>query len=203
MDWGGAHQSPPESPPEFPTEGDTAMNLFGLMDTSGSAMQAERMRAEVVAANMANAETTRTASGGPYRRQEVVFAANRGDPGFLDSLNSASASAAGAALPQAFGDGLAGQLARAALPTLSPSGMVAAAPGVEIAQVVEDPSPPLKRYDPGHPDAGPDGYVSYPDINPLTEMVDLMGATRAYGLNSSAVQAEKGMITSALEIAKS
>ena len=51
------------------------------------------------------------------------------------------------------------------------------------------------------PDA--DGYVSYPDINPLTEMVDLMGATRAYGLNSSAVQAEKGMITSALEIAKS
>ena len=67
------------------------MNLFGLMETSGSAMQAERMRAEVVAANMANAETTRTASGGPYRRQEVVFAANRGDPGFLDSLNSASA----------------------------------------------------------------------------------------------------------------
>jgi flagellar basal-body rod protein FlgC len=69
--------------------------------------------------------------------------------------------------------------------------------------VVEDPSPPLKRYDPGHPDAGPDGYVAYPDINPLTEMVDLMGATRAYGLNGSAVQAEKGMITSALEIAKS
>ena len=58
------------------------MNLFGLMDTSGGAMQAERMRAEVVAANMANAETTRTASGGPYRRQEVVFAANRGDPEF-------------------------------------------------------------------------------------------------------------------------
>ena len=75
--------------------------------------------------------------------------------------------------------------------------------GVHIAQVVEDPAPPLKRYDPGHPDAGPDGYVSYPDINPLTEMVDLMGATRAYGLNGSAVQAEKGMIASALEIAKS
>ncbi len=76
------------------------------------------------------------------------------------------------------------------------------APGVHIAQVVEDPAPPLKRYDPGHPDAGPDGYVAYPDINPLTEMVDLMGATRAYGLNGSAVQAEKGMIASALEIAK-
>jgi flagellar basal-body rod protein FlgC len=77
------------------------------------------------------------------------------------------------------------------------------APGVHIAAVIEDPAPPLKRYDPGHPDAGADGYVSYPDINPITEMVDLMGATRAYGLNSSAVQAEKGMITAALEIAKS
>ena len=67
--------------------------LFGLMETSGGAMEAERMRAEVVAANMANAETTRTATGGPYRRQEVVFAADRGDPGFLDSMNAASAGA--------------------------------------------------------------------------------------------------------------
>ncbi len=167
------------------------MNLFGLMDTSGGAMQAERMRAEVVAANMANAETTRTTAGGPYRRQQVIFAANRGDPGFLDSSVSSS------------GSGITGTLAQAALPTLSPPGLGTAAPGVRIAQVVEDPTPPLKRYDPGHPDAGADGYVSYPDINPLTEMVDLMGATRAYGLNGSAVQAEKGMITSALEIAKS
>ena len=63
------------------------MNLFGLMETSGSAMQAERMRAEVVAANMANAETTRTADGTPYRRQHVVFAANAGDSNFLDSMN--------------------------------------------------------------------------------------------------------------------
>jgi flagellar basal-body rod protein FlgC len=177
------------------------MNLFGLMETSGSAMQAERMRAEVVAANMANAETTRTASGGPYHRQHVVFAANpgglspaasgQGNAGFLDSLASASGmSSAGTGMP-------------AVLPLLGSSDSQAAVGGVHIAQVVEDPAPPLKRYDPGHPDAGPDGYVSYPDINPLTEMVDLMGATRAYGLNGSAVQAEKGMISSALEIAKS
>lgn len=167
------------------------MNLFGLMETSGEAMQAERMRAEVVAANMANVETTRTATGGPYRRQEVVFAADRGDPGFLDSITAASGNAAG------------GPPGSATQPTLSLPDGAAVAPGVHIAQVVEDPSPPLKRYDPGHPDAGPDGYVSYPDINPLTEMVDLMGATRAYGLNGAAVQAEKGMIASALEIAKS
>jgi flagellar basal-body rod protein FlgC len=167
------------------------MNLFGLMETSGSAMQAERMRAEVVAANMANAETTRTASGGPYRRQEVVFAASRGDQNFLESMSAASANAGAPAS------------ASAALPLLPLPGTPEVAPGVHIAQVVEDPSAPLKRYDPGHPDAGPDGYVAYPDINPLTEMVDLMGATRAYGLNGSAVQAEKGMITSALEIVKS
>ncbi len=162
------------------------MNLFGMMETSGGAMSAERMRAEVVAANMANAETTRTASGGPYHRQMVVFAANPGDPNFLESMQTASPDGATTALRN---------LQARALP-----GGATMAPGVQVAAVVEDPAPPLKRYDPGHPDAGPDGYVSYPDINPLTEMVDLMGATRAYGLNGSAVQAEKSMITSALKI---
>ena len=75
------------------------MNLFGLMETSGEAMQAERMRAEVVAANMANAETTRTATGGPYHRQHVVFAANPGDPGFLDSMAAASGGSGSACRP--------------------------------------------------------------------------------------------------------
>ena len=158
------------------------MNLFGVMETSGSAMQAERMRAEVVAANMANAETTRTESGGPYRRQMVVFAADQGNAGFADTLVNASVGAGSGGPPGLNSDKVG--------------------PGVQIAQVVEDPAPPLKRYDPSHPDAGPDGYVAYPDINPLTEMVDLMGATRAYGLNGSAVQAEKTMIASALDIAK-
>jgi flagellar basal-body rod protein FlgC len=165
------------------------MNLFAMMETSGSAMQAERLRAEVVATNMANAETTRTEAGGPYRRQQVVFAANGNDPDFINSLSTAS-----------------GTTQPATLPLLDASGFLQGAettvPGVHIAAVVEDASAPRKRYDPGNPDAGADGYVSYPDINPVTEMVDLMGATRAYGLNNSAVQAEKGMISSALEIAK-
>jgi flagellar basal-body rod protein FlgC len=162
------------------------MNLFGMMQNSGQAMEAERVRAEVVAANMANAETTRTAFGGPYHRHEVVFAAGQNDTGFLGSMNQATGNGVGLAMP----------------PMRWP-GDVTMTPGVHVAQIVEDPSPPLKRYDPGHPDAGPDGYVEYPDINPITEMVDLMGASRAYGLNGAAVQAEKGMIVSALEIAKS
>ena len=161
------------------------MNLFGVMETSGSAMQAERMRAEVVAANMANAETTRTSSGATYRRQHVVFAANGGDV--------AAGIASGASSMPSFVESLAGAASAA---STQPAG------GVHIAAVIEDTEAPLRRYDPGHPDAGADGYVTYPNINPLTEMVDLMGATRAYGLNGSAVQAEKGMITSALEIAK-
>ena len=68
--------------------------------------------------------------------------------------------------------------------------------------VVADQSAPLERYEPGHPDADANGFVAYPDINPLTEMVDLMGATRAYGMNASALQAEKNMVGTSLDILK-
>jgi flagellar basal-body rod protein FlgC len=146
------------------------MNLFGMMDISSSALKAERVRAEVVASNMANSETTRTADGGPYKRHHVVFSAM--DAG---SFGASLLSAGGSATP---------------------------AGGVAVTGVIEDQGAPLMRFDPQHPDAGADGYVAYPDINPLTEMVDLMGATRSYGLNASAVQAEKGMLASSLEILK-
>jgi flagellar basal-body rod protein FlgC len=74
--------------------------------------------------------------------------------------------------------------------------------GVRVSAVVSDTEPALRRYDPGHPDADANGYVNYPNINPLTEMVDLMGAQRAYGMNVSAVTAAKGMITSTLDLLK-
>lgn len=151
------------------------MNLFGVMDVSGSALEAERVRAEVVAANMANAETTRTESGGPYQRQHVVFQAS----GVGQPQNFAQAMLSSGALPQS-----------------------SAAEGVRVAAVVSDAAKPLQRYDPGHPDADASGYVSYPNINPLTEMVDLMGAQRAYGMNVSAVTASKSMITTTLDILK-
>ncbi|MEO6981519.1 MAG: flagellar basal body rod protein FlgC [Edaphobacter sp.] len=176
------------------------MNLFGVMDVSASALRAERVRAEVVASNMANAETTRTPEGGPYQRHHVVFEAE-GDGSFQQSLASQIGGGGGvdggwgSVMPR-LGSGLIGGLGGGVTSANAVPG------GVGVASVISDESAPLERYDPGHPDAGPDGYVAYPDINPLTEMVDLMGATRSYGMNASAVQAEKNMVTSSLDILK-
>jgi flagellar basal-body rod protein FlgC len=170
------------------------MNLFGVMDVSASALQAERVRAEVVASNMANAETTRTAEGGPYQRHHVVFEA-QGEGSFQQTMaGQLSGIGVGTANGlSGFGGGLlsSGVTADQAVPG-----------GVAVTGVISDASAPLRRYDPQHPDAGPDGYVEYPDINPLTEMVDLMGATRSYGANASAITAEKNMVTSSLDILK-
>ena len=144
------------------------MNLLGVLELSGSALKAERLRAEVVAANLANAETTRTAEGGPYRRQQLVFSASR-------SIRTG---------------GFAGALSDAGVQ------------GVQVSGPVADPTPPVMRYEPGHPDADANGMVAYPAINPVAEMVDLMGAARAYQLNSAAVQTTKNMIVASLEILK-
>ena len=142
------------------------MNLFGMLELSGSALGAERQRAEVVASNMANAETTRTPAGGPYRRQLVVFQSQRA-PRFalaLAGFERANASA------------------------------------VRVAAVVSDQRPPVMRFEPGHPDANAQGYVAYPQVDPIEEMTDLLGAVRAYELNASAVQATKNMIAQSLDL---
>jgi flagellar basal-body rod protein FlgC len=144
------------------------MNLFGVLTISGTALLAERERAEVVASNLANADTTRTPEGGPYVRQHVLFAADRPF-----------------SIP--FGQHLANMVDFSAR-------------GVEVGEVIADPTPPMRRFDPGHPDADADGYVLSPNINPVEEEVNMMGAARSYQANISAVQATKNMITSALEI---
>lgn len=152
------------------------MNLFGMLEVSGSALAAERWRAEVVSANMANAETTRTPQGGAYRRQLVVFRALPG-PRFPMML---------AALHQ--GSLLQGSLLRGPQE------------GVRVDRVVDDASPLPRRYEPGHPDADAAGYVTYPNVNPVMEMTDLLSAVRAYQLNAAAVQAAKNMIQQSLQI---
>ena len=142
------------------------MNLFGMLEVSGSAMAAERWRAEVVSANMANAETTRTPQGGAYHRQLVVF---RGRP-----------------IPH--------------FPLMLARLHSGQEEGVRVERIVPDNSPLPRRYEPGHPDADPGGYVTYPNVNPVMEMADLLSAVRAYQLNASAVQAAKNMLQQSLQI---
>ena len=125
------------------------MGLFDMLNISGSALAAERQRAEVTSANLANAETTHTDAGGPYVRKQVVFNATASTP-FRSVFN---------------------RVGRFAQP---PSG------SVQVTQVVNDTTPPVRRYEPGNPDADKSGYVDYPAINPVSEMVDLMGSVRAY-----------------------
>ncbi len=148
------------------------MGPFDMLQISASALSAERQRSEVIATNMANAETTHTETGGPFTRKEVVFA---------------GASSASFHLAFASSSQLPGRTVGT----------------VRVAQVVDDATPPVRRYEPGHPDADADGYVAYPAINPVQEMVDLMGSTRAYQLNASAVTAAKQMIQQSIEILKS
>ena len=171
------------------------MNIFGVMDVSGSALKAERVRAEVVASNMANAETTRTPEGGPYQRHHVVFETQGGGT-FQESMSSQINSSASVGFRSVFAEGVGNGMSNGLNAANSTPG------GVEVTSVIADASKPLQRYDPQHPDAGPNGFVAYPDINPLTEMVDLMGATRSYGMNASAITAEKGMFNSSLDLLK-
>jgi len=142
------------------------MDLFSILDLSGHALTAERQRAEVVTANLANAETTRTPEGGPYVRKHVLFETDA-PGGFGGALNSA---------------------------------IERNTRGVHVSAVVPDQTAPIKRYDPGHPDADANGFVSFPAINPTEEMVDLMSAVRSYQLNTAAISATKSMIVQSLEI---
>ena len=144
------------------------MGLFDALDASGSALSAERVRMDVTAENLANAQSTRTANGqGPYRRKEVV-------------LQEAGAGVGAPASPTP----------------------CSAARGVKVAGIVEDPTPSRRVYDPGHPDADAKGYVPMPNVNTVTEMTDLIGASRAYEANVTAMQTTKSMFARTLDILK-
>jgi flagellar basal-body rod protein FlgC len=141
------------------------MGLFDAIDVAGSGLAAERLRMDVVAGNLANAQTTQGADGQPYQRRQVVLQeAQPSGPSFGSVLASAAGS------------------------------------GVQVAGIVEDPAPARRVYDPGHPDADAQGYVSLPNVNPVTEMVDLIGASRAYEANVTAMQSAKQLFTKTLEL---
>jgi len=146
------------------------MGLFDALDVSGSGLSAERLRMDVTAENLANAQTTRGADGQPYRRKEVILQEQAGS--FGASLSAAMGSNNG-----------------------SQGG------GVQVAGVVQDTATPLKRvYDPGHPDADAQGYVSMPNVDTVTEMVDLISAQRAYEANVTAMQSAKQMFSRTLDL---
>lgn len=151
------------------------MSIFTALNISASALSAERQRSEIAATNLANVDTTHRPDGtGPFRRKEAVLA-SVGTSRFR-GLMPASGGATNARNEPG---------------------------GVRLTQVVEDTTPPVRRYEPGNPDADKEGYVAYPSINPVQEMVDLMGSVRAYQLNASAVNASKQLIQQSLDLLKS
>lgn len=136
--------------------------LFGIFGITGSGMAAERTRMDVIASNLANADTTRGPDGQPYKRKEVILQAT--------PTNGTS-----------FADRLA---------------------GVQVAGIVDDSSPGKQVYDPGNPDANAQGYVTLPNVNPVTEMVDLITASRGYEADVQALQSAKSLFTSTIDLLK-
>ena len=153
------------------------MSFWNNLRISATGLSAQRLRLDMISNNIANAQTTRTAAGGAYKRQDVVFAAqntNTSLPSFLASRLSNS--------PVGSNAGQSG--------------------GVQISQVVTDNEPGSRVYDPTHPDADAQGYVTYPNVNLVVEMTNMLSATRSYEANLSVVDASKRMALKALDIGK-
>jgi len=142
------------------------MGSFDAIEVLASGLSAARTRVNTLASNIANAETTRTAEGGPYKRRDVVQIAHE--------------------MPDKFGSVL--------------DRMSLARPSV--AAVIEDKSEPRKVYQPGHPDADANGMVSFPNINVVTTMTDLMSASRLYQANVTALDTARQMATDAMSIGR-
>jgi flagellar basal-body rod protein FlgC len=143
--------------------------LFAGINAAASGLTAQRLRMDVIAENIANANTTRTPEGGPYRRKRVIFAPRQPVPFFT--------------IPFVEGK----------RPTPLPR-------GVRVVAIEEDPSPPRIEYRPDHPDADKEGYVKLPNVNIVTEMVDMISATRAYEANVATIRASRAMMMRAVRI---
>lgn len=158
-------------------------------DISASGLTAQRLRLDIIASNLANMNSTRQADGslGAYRRKNVVF-------GTLMPGQGSTGSSANGATSQTTQNGET--TLKASVSYNQNEGI-----GVQVVQIAQDDNTPLKRvYDPAHPDADANGYVEMPNINPVTEMVDMISATRAYEANVSAIQSSKSMGRAALDI---
>lgn len=147
------------------------MKMFDSFNINASGMTAQRYRMDIISENVANANTTRTEDGTPYRRKLVRFEEKHPTINFGNVLGDASRNYSGK--------------------------------GVKITNVLEDNKTDMKMvYDPAHPDADENGYVTYPNVNIITEMTDLIDASRAYEANATAFTASKTMALKGLEIGK-
>jgi flagellar basal-body rod protein FlgC len=149
------------------------MGIFNAINLSATGLTAQRLRMDVIAKNIANASTTRTENGLPYRRQVVIFEENCRNKAFSQFLSEESRRLF-------LKDG-----------------------GVKVKGIVDDRSPFKRIYDPGHPDADEEGYVLMPNVDVVVEMVNMISAARAYEANVTALNATKGMAQKALEIGRS
>lgn len=151
------------------------MGFFDGYNVATSGMSAQRTRINVVSANIANAKTTHTAEGGPYKKQEVVF-----EDVLLANTNKKTNS----------ND----------IETTNNVNSDIALRGVGVKSIVQSDAKPVMRYEPSHPDANKDGYVAYPDINPVVEMVDLIEAMRSYEANVTSFNTHKNIDSKTLDI---
>ena len=151
------------------------MGMFDALNVSATGLTAERLRMDVTAENLANAQTTRGADGQPYRRKEVVLAEVQSG-GFGAQLAKAVGAGSG------FGS-----------PPTQPG-------GVEVSGITQDQTPGKLVYDPGHPDADAKGYVRMPNVDTVAEMVDLISASRAYEANVTAMNSAKQMFSKTLDL---
>jgi flagellar basal-body rod protein FlgC len=145
------------------------MSLFDALNISASGLTAQRLRMDVTSANLANAQTTKTPEGGPYKRQDVILQESSGSDTFAGSL--------------------AGAMGTDDEPA-----------GVEVAAIVDDTNPTKKVYEPSNPSADKQGYVEMPNINPVSEMTDLIDASRSYQADVTAMQTTKTMFAKTIEL---
>lgn len=178
-----------------------------IYDITASALTAQRLRMDTIASNLANVNSTRKEDGtvGAYRRKNVIFA---------PLYDAAAEQANKPKSPIASNMAKSGDVPMRAAPnglSIGPDGKplltahihdgVSKGVGVEVVGIEEDTKTPMRLiYDPSHPDANKDGYVEMPNINPVTEMVDMIAATRAYEANVTALQSGKSMMQAALEL---
>lgn len=165
------------------------IGMFTGLNNSATGLRAQRVRQNVIASNLANAETTRTPEGGPYRKQTVILEA---DPTEIDQRFL-------------FGpEKMRGNTTRAnhmAIPEPGfPIHKDRIGSGVEIDRIDHDGGPPRLVYDPTHPDANEQGYVAMPNINVVQEMTDMITATRTYEANATAMKSTKDMLMKGLEL---